>query len=193
MGQPKLLLPSGDTTVVEQTIAAWRASRVSRVIVTLHPGDVELRAIVERTGVDLVTADPPPADMKASVAYALEHVAKHYQPDAADVWLLAPADLPTLSAAAIDRLIAAHDCECPRILVAAHEHRRGHPVLFPWSFSAEVERLPADEGINSLLQQSSTDLIECGPTALAPDLDTPQDYQQLRGGGARGQRPGARD
>jgi molybdenum cofactor cytidylyltransferase len=181
MGRPKLLLPWGDRTVVEATIAAWRASQVSRIVVTVHAEDVELREVVARSGADVVACDPPPRDMKESVSFGLRFVAEHYHPQTDDAWLLAPADLPTVSVAVIDRLLAAHLLEHPQILVAAHQGRRGHPVLLPWPLADHVQRLAVDEGINRLLQLHPTGLIECGPAALAADLDTPEDYQRLRG------------
>lgn len=180
MGQPKLLLPWGGRTVIEQTIAAWRASGVSQVLATVHPEDAALTEVVLRAGAEVVAAEPPPPDMKASVIYGLQFVAKHYQPTVPDAWLLAPADLPTLSAAVIDLLLAAHRPQQPRILVAAHQGRRGHPVLLPWPLAAAVQRLAPDEGINRLLQLHPTELIECGAAALAEDLDTPDDYRRVQ-------------
>jgi molybdenum cofactor cytidylyltransferase len=180
MGQPKLLLPWGERTIIEHTLAAWRASRVSQVVVTLNADDAALHSAVERTGAEICPVDPPPPDMKASVAGGLRFVADRFQPQSGDVWLLAPADLPTLSAAVIDRLLAAHRPEQPTILVASHDGRRGHPALFPWELAAEVERLGDDEGINRLLQRHPTQLVECGPEALPLDVDTPEDYHRLR-------------
>ena len=169
-----------ERTVIEHIITAWRTSQVTDVIVTLHARDVALQDVVSSTGAETVVLDPPPVDMKASVAGGLDHVARRYRPDAGDVWLLAPADVPTLDAAVINRLLAAHDPGSSKILVAAHEGRCGHPALFPWPLAAAVERLAADEGINRLLRLHPTELIECGPAALVPDLDTPEDYRRLR-------------
>ena len=39
MGQPKLLLPWGRTTVIEHVLGVWRASRVTHTVIVVHPDD----------------------------------------------------------------------------------------------------------------------------------------------------------
>ncbi len=180
MGQPKLLLPWNQTTVIEHVLAAWKASRVSAVIVTAHPNDEELIARCRAAGADVVVVDPPPADMKASVAAGLAHVEACYQPLSTDVWLLAPADLPRLNTRLIERVLAAHRASDPRVLVPIAGGRRGHPVLFPWPLASAVGRLRAEQGVNALVTGAGPAEIECDEIAAFADLDTPDDYARLR-------------
>ena len=42
MGAPKLLLPLGDSTVIEHVLAAWTASPVTRTVVVVRADDAEL-------------------------------------------------------------------------------------------------------------------------------------------------------
>lgn len=181
MGQPKLLLPWGKSTVIEHVLAAWKTSRVSAVIVTAHPNDDELIARCRAAGAEVAIVDPPPADMKASVAAGLSYLAAAYEPRSNDVWLLAPADMPRLNARLIDHVLAAHRPSAPRVLVPVSDGRRGHPVLFPWPLAAEVCRLPAGQGINALVAAAGPEEIECNEAAAFADLDTPDDYARLRG------------
>ena len=48
MGEPKLLLPWRDGTLIEHVLAQWLASRVACLTVVVHPEDVELAAICRR-------------------------------------------------------------------------------------------------------------------------------------------------
>ncbi len=184
MGRPKLLLPWGAATIVECVIAAWRASRAARVLLVVHPEDRELAEVGRAAGAEVVVPEVPPGDMKASVLAALEY-AKRYAPQSDDAWLVAPADMPGLSTAAIDAVIAAYERERAegdgnRLWVASHEGRRGHPALFPWSLAGEVGRLGENEGLDALLRRHAVALVEAGADALAGDLDTPQDYQRQK-------------
>lgn len=181
MGQPKLLLPWGNSTVIEHLLAVWKASRVSAVVVTAHPADDELIERCNAAGAEVAVVDPPPADMKASVAAGLAHLATAYEPRPTDVWLLAPADLPRLNARLIDQVLTAHDPAAPRVLVPVSDGRRGHPVLFPWPLASAVGSLAADEGINALVAAAGPREIECDELAAFADLDTPDDYARLRG------------
>lgn len=181
MGRPKLLLPWGEWTVIEQVLAAWLGSRVTRTLVVVRADDVRLAEVCRNCGAAVVTADPPPPDMKASVRCALEHIAGHWQPAPHDAWLVAPADLPRLATATIDRVLAAYDSTQPEIVAPRIAGLRGHPVLFPWSLAAEVARLPSDVGIDELLRRYPVRDVPVDASAdSAADLDTPEDYRRLR-------------
>jgi molybdenum cofactor cytidylyltransferase len=179
MGTPKLMLPWRGTTIIDHVLAAWREGGVDRLLVVARTGDRQLVARSRAAGAQVIEADPPPADMKASVRIGLAYVAEHFQPRADDVWLTAPADLPFLSGEAVRTLVAAHRPAAPAVLIAAHHGRRGHPVLFPWPYAAKVDELAADEGLDRLVVRSTPVLIECGERAVCDDLDTPADYERL--------------
>jgi molybdenum cofactor cytidylyltransferase len=182
MGQPKLLLPWENTTVIEHTLAAWRASRVDVVVVVVHPDDRELAKRCRHAGATVVVPPQPPPEMKDSVACALEYLRGQQSPQSEDVWLLAPADVPRLSAAIVDRLLdeQARTGNRTEILVPVHDGRRGHPVLFPWPLADEVARLAEQEGVNALLDRHAVREVDCGPAGVPGDLDTPDDYRRLR-------------
>jgi molybdenum cofactor cytidylyltransferase len=180
MGRPKLLLPWGDATLVEQVLTAWRASRVNSVVVVVHPDDVKVAGLCRRAGAEVVTPRRPPEDMKASVGHALAHIGAQHAPTAADAWLLAPADMPGLSAALIDAVIAAHDAASPRVVVPTSSGRRGHPVLFPWSLAGEVPKLAAAAGLKELVNRHQCVEIAWPNASAFADVDTPEDYHRLR-------------
>lgn len=197
MGSPKLLLPwgEGSGTIIERVLEAWRRSQVDRIVVVVHPEDHELtrRCHGERTTV--VTPAVPPPEMKDSVVAGLRHVELTDSPASRDCWLLAPADLPRLSSATVDCLLAEHErasherashserseesATAAPIFVPVHSGRRGHPVLFPWALAAEVFALSANDGVNQLLRRHQVVEIPCGAEAVADDVDTLDDYRRL--------------
>jgi CTP:molybdopterin cytidylyltransferase MocA len=138
-----------------------------------------LAEVAGRFDVVLVKADPPPEQMKDSVALGLAWARQSCSPGEKDVWLLAPADMPRLSPQVIDRLLQEHDARRPQILVPRAGGKNGHPVLFPWPLAAEVERLSPDEGINVLRDRYGYRTIELNDSSSFDDLDTPEDYARL--------------
>jgi CTP:molybdopterin cytidylyltransferase MocA len=61
---------------------------------------------------------------------------------------------------------------------------RGHPVLFPWRFAAEVHALSPSVGLNSIVDRHQPLLVPCEDLVLTneypfSDVDTPQDYQKM--------------
>src|SRR5436305_1261389 len=137
MGRPKLLLPVNGRPLIAHVIEAWERSSVDRVVVVIRPGDEALADAVKSKvqspkskvdapaildlgpwtldlfagKIDVVIPESPPPDMKASVQAALGHIEQRYSPSARDGFLVAPADMPRLSPAIIDRLIQRHLAE----------------------------------------------------------------------------------
>ena len=190
MGSPKLLLPWGEKTVIETVIGAWKASRVSHVILTVHPDDAELARLARAAGAEVVVVDPPPVDMKASVLAGLDFVETKYRPGPQDAWLLAPADMPLLTARSIERLLDAWNenrlRDAQEILALSRAGRRGHPVLFPWPLVAAARRLAPEEGLNRLLEQFGCRELPGEDEGSFVDLDTPADFQRWSPGAAGG-------
>jgi molybdenum cofactor cytidylyltransferase len=182
MGSPKLLLPWGEKTVIEAVLAAWRESRVSQIVMTVHPDDVQLAKIAAAAGAEIVTVDPPPVDMKASVLAGLDYVEAKYRPGPNDAWLLAPADMPMLPAQSIDLLLTVWNENLSRnaqeILALSRAGRRGHPVLFPWAFVAAARELGPDEGLNRLLDEFGCRELPVEDEGGFVDLDTPEEYRR---------------
>jgi molybdenum cofactor cytidylyltransferase len=177
MGQHKLLLPWGDGTIIDSVLSRWRDSRVDYVVVIVRPDDLQVAEICRRSGVELVIPPFDPDQMKTSVQLALAYVERHFQPSDSDAWLLAPADMPDLPVAIVDRLVAGYKSEASTILVPTRHGKRGHPVLFPWPLSQAVHQLDADQGVNALLGRYTVREISCDESAIHQDLDTPQDYR----------------
>ena len=97
-------------------------------------------------------------------------------PEAADAALILLADMPEVTAEAIDLMIAAYAPEAGVLVVgAAHEGKRGNPVLWDKSHFEALARLEGDSGARHLLDQHPDDLalVETGPGARL-DLDTPE-------------------
>lgn len=179
MGQPKLLLPFQGRTIIEQVIAAWRASRAPHVVVVTHPADTELARLCREGGVHVYAAEPPPPDMKASVLRGLQYTQATFCPAPNDAWLVCPADIPRLTPSAIDAVLDRYNPHDPQIVVPRYGEKLGHPVLFPWSMAGEVARLSPEQGINALLAMRPVCQFDAGDASLGVDVDTPEEYQTL--------------
>lgn len=186
MGQPKLLLPWGSRTTIEHVLDIWQASRVERVIVVVHPQQAQVAALAAARGAIVVRPEVPPAEMKVSIGLGLDAAECALDMRPADAWLLAPADMPALTAAAIDRVISEFENTSRQagrertICLPRFEGRRGHPVVFPWSLAAEVRTLAAEEGVNALLSRNRVHYVDVEEPGICDDFDTPEDYERMR-------------
>jgi molybdenum cofactor cytidylyltransferase len=183
MGQPKLLLPWKNGTVISTMLAHLRHPAIAAVFVVVRPGDAALSQVVGQCGGTVVTPVAPPPEMRQSVECALREIADHWSPTSADGWMLIPADHPLLDAAVLDPLVSAWKQNPSRILIPVFQGKRGHPTLFPWSITADVFQLPPDQGLNQLVK-ARPDLVqevEVNSSGVLTDLDTPEDYRRLAG------------
>jgi len=188
MGRAKLLLPLSRKPLIAHAIEAWERSSVERIVIVIRPDDKALAdALNAICDVDVVIPDVPPPDMKASIQAALKHIEARFNPSPSDGFLVAPADMPRLSATIIDRLIQRHlAAPGENVFVPTINGRRGHPTLFSWRLAAEIHRLAADEGLNSIVDRQQPELVVCedliaGDEYPFADIDTPEQYRQLAG------------
>jgi molybdenum cofactor cytidylyltransferase len=180
MGTPhKLLLPWHGGTVIDHVLRAWTQSSVQRVIVVARSDDHQLHDACRRwPSVSLVIPQRDPDDMKRSVQLGIERIAAEHEPQAADRWLVAPADLPTLTSELIDQLIAAsRDSES--IVAPQFGQHRGHPVSFPWSLTRRLFELGPDQGIDQIMADHGVECLDLPAGQRPEDIDTPADYQRL--------------
>lgn len=179
MGKPKLLLPWHDSTIIDAVLDTWKASTVSRIVVVVRAEDSELIERCRTHDIDLVVPRTSPPDMKASVRSAIDHLQAEFQPQPEDAWLLAPADMPGITATHVQRLIDHNDqCATSRIVVPTYHGHRGHPVLFSWEIVKHLPEIPATAGLNWLLENYPVHELPLDDPQILLDIDTPDDYRQ---------------
>ncbi len=178
MGTDKLLLPWNNSTILETVIDAWQQSRVDHIVIVIPKSRADLQKLLAPLPVHLVTADPRPADMKGSVQLALREIETRFTPTPEDVWLVAPADMPTLSTRTVDLVLKAGQKIPGRCVVPKHGDKQGHPVLFPWSMAAEVFHLADDQGLNSLARPDV--IVRVAAAELGQDVDTTEQFRALQ-------------
>ena len=104
-------------------------------------------------------------------------------PDDCDAAVIILGDMPDVSTALIERLIAAFDpAEGRAICVATRGGKHGNPVLFARRFFEEVESIEGDVGARGLIG-SYPELVcevEAGNDAPLIDIDTAEDLAAYR-------------
>jgi molybdenum cofactor cytidylyltransferase len=183
MGQPKLALPLGGSTVLQLVVETLRVAGVDPVLVVVGPHVPELASLAESSGACVCRLSEATADMRATVEHGLDWLENHLRPRPEDDWLLAPADHPVLDANVVRQLRAGSAAQPNRTLfVPVSGGRRGHPALFTWRHVAGIRALPAGQGINTYLRQHVEEIVEVPveSDSVLFDLDTPEDYERLK-------------
>jgi molybdenum cofactor cytidylyltransferase len=182
MGQPKLLLPLGEKTVIGRLLEVLDHPPIRCRAVVVRREDHQLLDEVTKGGGFAIQPEFDPPEMRQSVELALAAIREGFSPKPDDGWLLVPADHPVLSGKVIEHLIAAWQSATADILVPTCQNRRGHPTVFSWSLADAVAEIPSDHGLNWLVRHSGASVQEVpvDDPAIFTDLDTPLDYELLK-------------
>jgi molybdenum cofactor cytidylyltransferase len=182
MGAPKLALPLGARTVLERVIDALNAAD-AQTLVVLGPHVADLAKPAREAGANVLLLSEPTADMRETVEAGLAHLHDRLNPEPDDIWLLIPADHPTLDPDLIRKLYREieirPDCSIAMPTIAG---RRGHPALIRWRHWPAIRAFPRDRGLNAYLRQFPNETLEVSVDSpdILIDLDTPEDYERLR-------------
>lgn len=182
MGRPKLLLPLGETTVLEHVLFAVHAAGVANVLVVVAPDAEELAQRATAAGAHVLRLDADTPDMRTTCLHGLARIEAELQPEAGDGWLLLPADHPTVRPEVVRAVLAAAQDQLDKtIVVPTHAGRRGHPTWLRWSHVAGLHALPPEQGLNAYIRAHTAQTLELPwPTdEILRDLDTPADYERL--------------
>jgi molybdenum cofactor cytidylyltransferase len=173
LGQPKQLLPYGDSTLLGHALATARACGFDQLVVALGAGAAEIRARVDLTGATVVENPGFGAGCSSSLAVALRAVSPR-----AEALVLLLGDQPGVTPAAVGALIAGRG-DAP-LAVCRYDDGRGHPFAFGRRAFGALAELHGDKAVWKLLERSPEDVVEVrvpGPVPL--DVDTWEDYEAV--------------
>jgi molybdenum cofactor cytidylyltransferase len=172
MGSNKLLASVGGKPLVRHAVEAALASSAAPVVVVTGNGSVDVRQALAPLAP--VFVDNP--DFSKGLSTSLKCGVKALPPDCDGVLVLL-GDMPGVSPALLDRLIAAFDpAENRAICVATGQGKRGNPVLWARRFFPEILAIEGDVGARHLIVQYSELVCEVEADDDGPltDIDTPE-------------------
>lgn len=174
--QHKLLLPLGGRPLVAYAVAAACASHAAQVVVVLGHAAAQVGAALP-VGRHQVAVNRAYADGMAS---SLHVGVRTLAPKTTGAVILL-ADQPLVTAALIDRLLAAARALPDAILATSYAGQRGNPVYFPRALFAELLAVTGDEGGRTVIarHRDLMQLVSAAHAEAALDVDAPGEYERL--------------
>lgn len=210
MGRPKQILRFGASTVTGTVVGTLLSADPAGVVVVTRRTLLDGLALPADPRVRCLINDDDASEMIDSIRLALDALAGgeaghantavahgnlRREGDRADTFsgpvpaagtddgiCVVPGDLPHLSTATVTACFGAFRRLRDRIIVAVHEGRRAHPMVFPFAYRAEVAALMG--GLNDLMRAHPDDVAEI-PTedsGAVRDLDAPGDLTGMSNG-----------
>jgi molybdenum cofactor cytidylyltransferase len=172
MRSEKILLPFGNSTVLETILSPLGLAGVEEVVCVLRPDLPDAARRARAAGARVIWNPRPEEDMLLSIRLGLEAVSA--KASAVFIW---PADCPAVSPRTVELL--ARSADPGRALVPAYRSRRGHPALLGRDLIPDVNGLPPREGLRHLWRTRAEAVAEIAvdDPGVLQNLDTPEAYR----------------
>jgi molybdenum cofactor cytidylyltransferase len=175
-GQPKLLLPWGDRTVLGQTVDRALAAGVDEAIVVLGCEAEKTAAALRDRSVRVVVNEAWAEGQSSSLRVGLEALGR-----GVSAVLFVLGDQPEVSPAVIDALVQRYRETLAPVVVPIYRGQRGNPALFGRALFADLKRLQGDIGGRALFTRAASSMERVAFDEPLPfDIDTPEDYQRRK-------------
>ncbi len=173
MGGPnKLLEPLHGKTVLRHAVDAVLGSKARPVIVVTGHERERVESALAGLDVKLVHNQHYAEGLAASLKAGISAL-----PENAEAAVITLADMPQVSPALIDRLVAALDpARGILIAVPVRDDKRGNPVVWSRRFFGELSKLEGDTGARHLIGANAEAVAEVQVTEEGAflDVDTPE-------------------
>ena len=172
MGQPKMLMPWGKTTVLGKVVETIRAAEIEEIVIVTNS---EIAPQITKYGFRITLNDD--GEMLESIQLGLQS-----QKPSAQAALICLGDQPQVEEGSVRSVCEAFQKTKSKLVVPSHQMRRGHPWLIARELWGEVLELRAPHTMRDFLNRHTGDILyveRASPTILQ-DLDTPSDYEKYK-------------
>ncbi len=184
MGQPKQLLPYGESTILDTVLDAILESTVDGLVIVANPEIEHYLGYELPERCHVAVNENPKSKMLESVRIGIETFEDEFDPAPTDGIMVLLADQPQVTGGTITTCAETFRLpkSPPGILIATYRGKRGHPTIFSWRMIRKVEDWQDNRKLNELAQQHANEVRELRITTGPPpiDVNTPEDYDRLR-------------
>lgn len=176
MGQPKMLLPWGQLTVIEQVIRTFRGAGIEDILVVTGGTRELVEKVIEPYPVQKIyNSNYEAGEMLSSLQLGLRALS-----DQVRATLIGLGDQPQVQERTVRLVCEAYRESQSSLVVPSFQMRRGHPWLVATPLWNEVLKLEPPESPRDFLNRHATDIhyVEVDTSSVLTDLDTPEDYQK---------------
>lgn len=177
MGEDKLSLKLGESTIFETTLQAITKAGFQQVIVVSRPGS-NLADQARNCNCRLVENPTPEEGLSSSLKAGLKALDSTIQGA-----LFALADQPLITPELYSLLSKSYRKKLKLVTCPLYQGKRGNPTIFDRRTWPALKQIEGDQGGRSLLRylaEEQVDYIRVDDPAVITDLDTPADYARLR-------------
>lgn len=180
MGQPKMMLKWGKTTVLEHVISVFANAGVENIVVVTGAAREDVEAAISRLKNDhpvrsVFNEGYSTGEMLSSIQCGLRELRDGVSRAA----LIALGDQPQVREGSVRRVCEMFKETGNPLVVPSYHMRRGHPWLAEESLWDEILAMRAPQTPRDFLNSHADQInyVEVDDEGILADLDTPEQYQ----------------
>ena len=175
MGEPKQLLPFGESTIVETVVDGMLGAKFDEVIVVVGHCAAQIQEQLAERPIKIVFNPDYHAGMLTSAQAGIRALKE------SDAFALMLVDQPFITAALIDQVIDAYVRTDKGIALPSYNYKRGHPVIFQRRYANAILDLGAESsGVRTLFKRYGDDIhyVTVDTDRVLRDIDYREDYER---------------
>ena len=176
MGQPKMLLPWGDKTVLTHVIATFRKAGLEDILVITGGARERVEDAISDLKVKTVFNEKfSEGEMLSSIQCGIGALKPQTQ-----TMLIGLGDQPQVQVGSVKAVCDAYRETKSKIIVPSFQMRRGHPWLVTRPLWDELLKMEPPNSPRDFLNTHHNNIqyINVNDAGILADLDTPEDYQK---------------
>jgi molybdenum cofactor cytidylyltransferase len=178
MGQPKMLLPWADITVLGRVILTFQEAGIEDVIVITGGSREAVGQIVNQHGARSVfNRDFAGGEMLSSLQVGIRA-----QKAEAQATLVGLGDQPQVQRETVRSICETFANQPSKLIVPSFQMRRGHPWLVERSLWNEILQMSAEQSPRDFLNRHADEItyVPVETSSILADLDTLEEYRKAR-------------
>jgi molybdenum cofactor cytidylyltransferase len=178
MGQPKMLLRWGDTTVLGHVISTFLAAGVDDVLVVVGGAHEKVDEIVHQNGArSIYNPDYANGEMILSLQYGIRTQSPQVQ-----AVLIGLGDQPQIQEETVRSICKTFQSGQSGLIVPSFQMKRGHPWLVARSLWNEILEMDSHQSPRDFMNEHAQEIeyVNVTTSSILSDLDTLEEYRKAR-------------
>ncbi|MDE0015170.1 MAG: nucleotidyltransferase family protein [Candidatus Poribacteria bacterium] len=175
MGEPKQLLPFGESTIVETVVDNMLGAKFDEVIVIVGHRAEEIQTQLGARPIKTVFNPDYRDGMLTSAQTGVRSL------ESSDAFALMLVDQPFITSALIDQVVDAYQRTEKGIALPSYNYKRGHPVIFDEKYARDILALTSESGgVRVLFKKYGDDIhyVTVDTDNVLRDIDYREDYER---------------
>ncbi len=178
MGQPKMILPWRDRTIISQVVFTMSEAKLHPiVVVTGKYRELIVQTLSRFEYIDVYNPDYGNGEMLLSLQLGLIKISKF-----CNAILVVLGDQPQIEISTVNNIVNSYSDTGHQLIIPSYQKRRGHPWLIGKKYWQEIIDLKPPQTLHDFINKNESNILYLNNQSetILFDIDTPDEYNSLK-------------